>query len=130
MSTRNRDSLQSTRVMLRRHEHLPAEPPVARVHDHVADTPRLVVHKEILDMSDIAVRGRDVVADHGGRAPEMRIAALLRPPLPAPLVLEGGRPARRHDGEGIAAPQVRPTPVRWISVIPVVLDLLLPRHRP
>ena len=81
-------------------------------------------------MPDIAIRGRDVVADHVARAPEMRIATRSLAPVPWPLfLLETRGSTRRRHGIRIPAPEIRSGPVRRISVVAVVLDLLLARDR-
>ena len=55
--------------------------PVVCVDDDVPDCPRLVVDKEILDVANLPVPRLDVIAGHGARTLEVRIA-LLHGPVP------------------------------------------------
>jgi len=47
----------------RRHQNPMTSPPVARVHDDRANRPGPLVHKKILDVADLAVRGVEVKSD-------------------------------------------------------------------
>jgi hypothetical protein len=49
--------------------------PVARVHNHIADAPALVVDQKILDRSDRTVRRGDGVADGLAKTAEIRSSA-------------------------------------------------------
>src|SRR5579859_7543324 len=62
---------------LRRDQDLAPRQPVARVDDHVAHAPALLLDQEILDMADIAVAGADGVAGGITDAEERGIAVLL-----------------------------------------------------
>ena len=44
-------------------EHLVAAPPIARVHDQVANRPGVLVDEEVLDVAKIAVGRVDVMSD-------------------------------------------------------------------
>src|SRR6185312_2013149 len=63
---------------LRRDQHLAAGEPVARIDDHVAHAPALLLDQEILDMADVAVAGADAMAGGIADAEERAVAVLAR----------------------------------------------------
>src|SRR5258705_2986373 len=61
---------------LRGHQHALPIPPALGVHAQVADGPDFVVHKEIIDVTDLAVFRLQGIAYDGGRRPETRLSTL------------------------------------------------------
>jgi hypothetical protein len=49
---------------LRRHQHFLAWPPVPRIHLEVSNRPGFIIDKEILHVTNIAIRGLDVITRH------------------------------------------------------------------
>src|SRR5438094_2055621 len=117
----------------RRDQHLPAGQPVSRVHDAVADRPRLVVDEEVLDVAKVSIRRLEVIAHHVAGAPQIRIRV---------LVLAGDhflhfpvdRVRRRRDDRQCrvrqVAPALRADPVVGVAVIRREFHLALAIDRP
>src|SRR5688572_33478859 len=105
-----------------------ARPPVARIHNHIAQRPALVVHDAIFDMPQDAVARLDGEALHLADAAQVggvRGRSIGRR-LPRGGVDGGyGGQARVH----ASAPQAQSVPVIWVAVVTRVLLLLLPRDR-
>ena len=55
----------------------PPGQPVARIDDQVAYRPSLVVDEEILDVTDLAIRGLNMVAAYGMSATQIRVIVLF-----------------------------------------------------
>src|SRR5258705_730095 len=118
---------------LGRKHYLPAGPPVARIHDQVADSPRAVVDQEVLHVTDVAVERGDVVAGHVVRAPEVGISfgglAVAGGQLLQDRRDRGPDRNRRHPRIGQQAPAIRAFPVVLLVVVTRERFLLLTVHR-
>jgi len=60
-----------------RDENFLSGPPVAGVDDQIADRPRFIVKDEILDVTNLAILGLDMVARHFMTAPKVMIVLIL-----------------------------------------------------
>ncbi|MEO8767936.1 MAG: hypothetical protein ABI363_06305, partial [Nitrosospira sp.] len=114
------------------------QPPVAGVHDEVANGPSLGVNEHPVDVTDLAVGRADVISNHCARAAQMGIVATL----PVSLCLrlgECGLPLslccagrfgtvvirEHHLRSHAVTPDPKPTPVIREAVVRVVLDFML-----
>src|SRR6185312_17174687 len=59
-----------------RDQDLLPRPPILRIDDEIMDAPIGVLHKEILDVTDLAVAGMDVVSRDSFDAPKMRVVVV------------------------------------------------------
>lgn len=104
-------------------QHLVPHPPVARIHDQVANRPCGIIQQETLDVADLAVGGNQVMPAHRIAAAQMRviiaIAARRRAQVALVAVIEVQSHADRHGARIEAlAPQSAAAPVVGIAIIP------------
>src|SRR5665213_2625131 len=108
---------------LRRDQNLFPRPPVQRVDNQVANSPRLVVDDKILNVADLSVLCLDITTRHRQGATEMRIVVLVD--------TRGFRPSRRSARRvGAQPPWIRTAPVPWPAIISVIIPFILARDRP
>src|ERR1022692_4942858 len=105
----------------RRNQNLFTRPPVSRIDNQVADSPRLVINDKVINVADLSVPGLDCTASYILRAAEVRIVAFRITttgfgPSTLPTVRVGGAP-----------PHVGATPISRPAVIGVVLHFVLAR---
>src|SRR6185312_15095997 len=127
---------------LRRNEDLVTQPPVARVHDQVANGPGFLIDQQVLHVADTAIARFDVIVHHCLAAAQVRVAILIPGGFKSSAVavrlrpiLFGMEPAvgpiHQHHARGEAiAPRSDAAPIGGVAIVPKVAHFVLPRDRP
>ena len=98
---------------LRCHQHLVPEPPIAGVDHHVTQGPGLFIDQEAFDMTDLAVRGMDVIAAQCLAAAQVRV--LLRSRWRSAAAWAAASSSRNP--ERSAAPSTKPAAPTGVALL-------------